>query len=184
MNFPQAWVSSLIFPKQHFSFCFFLPAIRLFLAIDIHPSSPLARLAPRAPMQASTPSPTTIQTPTLSFPNTPQMDETPKTAVLRTPRAAFDGGEVRIEGSVSESERGSIDMGTVNGERKDKGKERAVESAEDEDEETSRFDMELLGRLQSRVNELEASGKTGDEWMQRNELLGIVGYQSFTLFKE
>lgn len=184
MNFPQAWVSSLIFPKQHFSFCFFLPAIRLFLVIDIHPASPLARLAPRAPMQASTPSPTTIQTPTLSFPNTPQMDETPKTAVLRTPRAAFDGGEVRIEGSASGSERGSIDMGTVNGERKDKGKERAVESAEDEDEDTSGFDMELLGRLQSRVNELEASGKTGDEWMQRNELLGMVGYQSFTLFKE
>lgn len=111
------------------------------------------------------------------------MDETPKTAVLRTPRAAFDGGEVRIEGSVSGSERGSIDMGTVNGERKDKGKERAVESAEDEDEEANGFDMELLGRLQSRVKELEASGKTGDEWMQRNELLGMVGYQSFT-FKE
>lgn len=127
-------------------------------------------------MQASTPSPTNIQTPTLSFPDTPQMDETPKTAVLRTPRAAFDGGEVRIGGSVSGSERGSIDMGTGNGERKDKGKERAIESAEDEGEEETGFDMEQLRRLQSRVNELETSGKTGDERMQRDELLGMVGY--------
>lgn len=102
------------------------------------------------------------------------MDETPKTAVLRTPRATFDGGEVRIEGSVSGSERGSIDMGTANGERKDKGKERAVESAEDKDEEETGFDMEQLTRLQSRVNELEANGKTGDEWVQRDELLGMV----------
>lgn len=67
-------------------------------------------------------------------------------------------------------------MGTGNGERKDKGKERAIESAEDEGEEETGFDMEQLRRLQSRVNELETSGKTGDEWMQRDELLGMVGY--------
>lgn len=74
-------------------------------------------------------------------------------------------------------------MGTANGERKDKGKERAVESAEDKDEEETGFDMEQLTRLQSRVNELEANGKTGDEWVQRDELLGMVGYQSLALFK-
>lgn len=70
------------------------------------------------------------------------MDEILKMVVLCIFWVIFDGGEVRIEGSIFGSERGSIDMGIVNGERKDKGKERVVESVEDKDEEEIGFDME------------------------------------------
>nr|ODN88973.1 hypothetical protein L203_02379 [Cryptococcus depauperatus CBS 7841] len=134
-----------------------------------------------------------VATPNLSLPATPHMDESPKTTELQTPRVdtgirreevkEWDKRDARVKnglslgtGSASGSERSSLDMGPPLLADTRRGKEKASQGFENDakNDEPEGIDVETLQRFRTRFEEMEKSGKEGDGWNQRDELLMMV----------